>query len=218
MSSYQQYNLLIACDKAYYEKWGITFLKSLKFHVPWLSLHCHLVNVEDTTKLDYVDYTHEVTEFVNDDQKLGYLQAVRFLAVANKFKNNESVITLDCDSLCLKSFSQEEFKTLFQKQYVLQHIKDFRWMAGFVTFSDNHFRQAYANELLKKPINEWPVGWDQTVMEQIAKQYKFIPLDRKWISIGKHKNNSTFITFKGSQKYKEKYLEIYNDFVKRDSL
>jgi hypothetical protein len=213
-----QYNLLIACDKLYYEKWAINFLKSLRLHVPWLSLHCHLVNVEDTTKLDYVDYTHETTEFVNDDQKLGYLQAVRFLAVANKFKNNESVITLDCDSLCVKGFSQQEFETLFEEQYILQHSKDNRWMAGFVTFNDNYFRQGYANHLLSKPIDEWPIGWDQTVMKEIAAEYKFVPVDRKWISIGKHTNNSAFITFKGTQKFKDKFLNIYYNFVERDNL
>lgn len=214
----QRYNLLIACDKQYYEKWAINFLKSLRLHVPWLSLHCHLVNVEDTIKLDYVDYTYETTEFVNDDQKLGYLQAVRFLAVANKFKNNESVITLDCDSLCVKSFSEEEFETLFEEQYVLRHVKDSRWMAGFVTFKDNYFRQGYAAHLLNKPIDQWPIGWDQTVMEDIAAEYNFVSLDRKWISIGKHRNNSSFITFKGNQKYKDKFLNIYNSFIERDDL
>lgn len=211
-----RYNLLIACDKVYYEKWGIVFLKSLRYHVPWLSLHCHLVNVDETIKLDYVDYTHESTSFVNDDQKLGYLQAVRFLAVADKFKNDESVITLDCDSLCVKSFTEEEFSTLFEKQYVLRHLKDARWMAGFVTFKDNHFRQAYANKLKSIPIDNFPIGWDQTVMEMIAEEYKFTALPRSWISIGKHKNDSNFMTFKGSQKYREKYIEIYNRFVNRD--
>lgn len=211
-----QYNLLIACDKAYYEKWGIIFLKSLQYHVPWLSLHCHLVNVSETTKLDYVDYTHETTEFVNDDQRLGYLQAVRFLVVADKFKNNESVITLDCDSLCVNSFSQKNFKTLFEKQYVLQHLKDSKWLAGFVTFKDNYFRQIYSNKLRSIPIDEFPRGWDQTVMKMIAEECEFAALSRKWISIGKHKNDSIFITFKGSQKYKEKYIEIYNSFVNKD--
>lgn len=211
------YNLFVACDQLYYQDWCITFLKTLRHHVPWLKLHCHLVNADSVEKLPYVDYTHEHVEYVNDDQKLGYLQAVRFLAVANKFKNNERVIVLDCDSLCVRPFSPEEFAKLFEQQYVLRNTKiDRRWMAGFVTFKDNHFRQAYAEKLLEKPINEWLPGWDQDVMKEICETYHFVELSKDWITVGKHNGRSAFFTSKGSQKFKEKYLERYRYFVERD--
>jgi hypothetical protein len=208
-----KFNLLIACDKHYYETWGINFLKSLRLRAPWLALHCHLVNVSETITLKNVDYSYETTSFVDDKQKLAYLQSVRFLAVANKFKNDESVITVDCDSLCVKSFSEEEFSTLFEKQYVLQYLKDDRWLAGFVTFKDNYFRQKYAKELLKKPINDWPPGWDQDVLKEISEKHNFVKLEDKWISVGKYRN-AIFYTTKGSQKFKERYIVLYNNFMK----
>lgn len=211
------YNLLVACDQVYYQDWCITFLKTLHLHVPWLKLHCHLVNADTVQKLPYVDYTHEQVEYINDDQKLGYLQAVRFLAVADKFKNNERVIVLDCDSLCVRPFTPEEFATLFEQQYVLRHTKiDRRWMAGFVTFKDNHFRQAYAARLRAKPVAEWLPGWDQDVMKEICEEYNFVELSKDWITVGKHNGRSAFFTSKGSQKFKEKYLARYRYFVERD--
>jgi hypothetical protein len=164
-----------------------------------------------------VDYTHEQVEYVSPEQKLGYLQAVRFLAVADKFKNNERVIVLDCDSLCVRPFTPEEFAALFEQQYVLRHTKiDRRWMAGFVTFKDNHFRQAYAARLREKPINEWLDGWDQDVMKEICEEFQFVELSKDWITVGKHNGRSAFFTSKGSQKFKEKYLERYRYFVERD--
>lgn len=211
------YNLFVACDQLYYQDWCITFLKTVHYHVPWLKLHCHLVNADNVEKLPYVDYTYETVEYINNDQKLAYLQGVRFLAVAGKFRNNESVIVLDCDSLCVDSFTVDEFATLFEQQYVLRNTKiDQRWMAGFVTFKDNYFRQAYVRELLKKPISEWLPGWDQDVMKQISEEYNFVELSKDWITVGKHNGRSKFFTSKGSQKFKEKYLERYRYFVERD--
>ena len=174
-------------------------------------------NADNVEKLPYVDYTYETVEYINNDQKLAYLQGVRFLAVAGKFRNNESVIVLDCDSLCVDSFTVDEFATLFEQQYVLRNTKiDQRWMAGFVTFKDNYFRQAYVRELLKKPISEWLPGWDQDVMKQISEEYNFVELSKDWITVGKHNGRSKFFTSKGSQKFKEKYLERYRYFVERD--
>ncbi len=213
-----QFHLLIACDKKYYNDWGITYLQSIQNHVPWIKLHCHLVNSSDVIKLDNVDYTTEETTFVNDDQKLGYLQAVRFLAVASKFKNNERVLVTDCDALCVAAFSEPELSMLFEHHSVLRHVKvDRRWMAGFIAFKDNKFRQEFAKRLLEKDIKEWSDGWDQEVLKHMAEEFQFVEVDRTvWVSIGKHNGKSVFFMSKGSQKFKERYLERYRYFVERD--
>lgn len=213
-----KFNLFIACDQLYYDKWAVTFLKTVRYHAPWLSLHCHLVNTINPKLLDFVDYTFETTTFINDEQKLGYLQAVRFLAVSNKFTNNESVIVLDCDGLCVKSFSEDQFKRLFEQQYVLKYKVDGRWMAGFVTFKDNTFRQAYAAELLKKPITDWVRGWDQDVMKIMCEEYKFVALPDEWLIVGKRPGyaDSFFFMGKGSHKIRVRFLELYREFVKND--
>ena len=213
----RSFNLLCASDKNYYEEWGINFLKTLHHHVPWLKLHYHLINCDQTIKLPYVDYTHETTLFLNDDQKLGYLQAARFLIAAKKFINNESLIVLDCDCLCVRPFSEKEFVKLFDHQYVLRYNrKDNRWMAGFITFKDNFFRQEYVSELNKKPVSEWLPGWDQEVLKNIAEKYNFVELSDNWLSLMKYNGKSYFFTGKGGKKFKENYLSKYNFFIKRD--
>ena len=49
----------------------------------------------------------------------------------------------------------------------------------------------------------------------LSKKYKFNEQPRTlfWMSIGKNGNSSVFLTLKGNQKTKDKYLKIYNSFV-----
>jgi hypothetical protein len=206
------YNILIGVDQKYYNDWGINLLKSIHYHNPWILLHCHIVNPSDVDELSFVDYTYETIEFETEDSRLGYLQAVRFLAVADKFSNNELVITLDADSICSKSFTEQEFSTLFNHTTVLQHPKQSRWLAGLISFNKDNFRHDYAASLREMPINEWNFGRDQEVLAVLDKKYHYRVLDQKWISIGKNKNNSVFLTLKGEQKTTEKYLNIFNKY------
>ena len=206
------YSVLIGCDSKYYNDWGITLLKSIKHHNPWINLRCHIINPDNNNKLDFVTYTEEHIVFPNDTVKTAYLQAARFLA-ASKIPLSENLITLDADTICTREFSREEFGTLFKKQYVMQHPKESRWLAGLVTFSSNDFRYRYAELLNSKNIKDWEWGRDQQVMPQLNKEFNFIPIDKKWISIGKNKSNSVFLTLKGEQKETDKYLSWYNRYI-----
>ena len=207
------YNILIGCDQTYFDKWTTPLLQSIQRHNPWLNLHCHIVNPTKENTLDNVSITSEHINFANDESKISYLQSVRFLAVADKFQKNEHIITLDADSICTRKIEHKEIKNLFNKQYVLSHHKENRWLAGFVIFNDNGFRQEYASELRSLPINDWLWGRDQTILNSLAKKYKFTKLDTSWMSIGKNKTHSAFLTLKGEQKETEKYLNVYKSYL-----
>jgi len=207
------YSVLVACDSKYYNDWGITLLNSIKYHNPWLNLRCHIVNPNNNNKLNFVTYTEEQISFTNDITRIAYLQAARFIAVS-KIPLNENLITLDADTICTRSFSQQDFSTLFKKQYVMQHPKEPRWLAGLVTFGSNNFRYRYAELLNSKNIKDWEWGRDQEVMPQLAKEFNFNPVDKKWIAIGKNKSNSAFLTLKGEQKETDKYLNVYKGYLK----
>lgn len=207
------YNILIGCDQGYYDTWAVPLLQSIHKHNPWIHLHCHIVNPTKDNFLDNVDITSEQIKFASDESKISYLQSVRFLAVANKFGNNESVFTLDADTICTRKIGKVATERLFEKQHVLKHHKDDRWLAGFVTFLDNGFRQAYYKELTSIPIEEWKWGRDQTVLNMFAKEFKFEPVDRLWMAIGKNKHNSAFLTLKGEQKITDKYLNVYKGYL-----
>ena len=209
----QAYSILIACDQTYYDNWATTLLNSIYHHNPWITLRCHVVNPSNFKKLDFVKYTTESILFTNDTSKIAYLQAARFIAAA-KIPTSECVITLDADTICTREFTQEEFNKLFEKQYVLQHPKDSRWLAGLVSFGPNDFRYRYAELLNSKPLDEWEWGRDQRVMPQLDKEFTFVPVDKKWMSIGKNKTNSAFLTLKGDQKITDKYLNIFKEYIR----
>ena len=208
-----RYNILIGTDQNYYDQWGINLLKSINYYNPWISLHCHIVNSFDTKTLPFVQYTYENVEFKNEQSKIGYLQSARFLAVADKFSKDEFVATLDADSICTQMFTEEDFSKLFFSNTILKHPKDNRWLAGFVSFNDNNFRCEYANELRSVPVEEWQFGRDQLILNLLSNKYQYSSLDTKWMSIGKNKNNSVFLTLKGEQKITEKYLNWYNKYL-----
>jgi len=209
----QRYNILIGCDQAYFDKWAIPLLQSIQRHNLWINLHCHIVNPAKDNSLDSVSITSENINFVNDESKISYLQSVRFLAVANKFSKNERVITLDADSICTREIEKTAIERLFEKQYVLKHHKENRWLAGFVVFNDNGFRKEYARELNHIPVDKWKWGRDQTVLNQLADAYKFEKLDPLWMAIGKNRNSSAFLTLKGEQKETDKYLNVYRKYL-----
>ena len=207
------YNILIGCDQTYYDQWAVPLLASIQRHNPCINLHCHIVNPTKENSLENVDITSEQLEFISDESKISYLQSVRFLTVADKFCKNENVITLDADSICTRVITDKDLFELFENQYVLRHHKDQRWLAGFITFNNNGFRQEYAQELRSIPIENWEWGRDQLILNSLSESYNFISLPWHWMGIGKNKNDCAFLTLKGEQKKINKYLNIYRNYL-----
>ena len=209
----QAYSILVAVDQKYYDDWAITLLKSIHINCPDIKLRCHVVNPINLSTLNFVEYTTEEIEFENDDSKIAYLQAARFLAVS-KIPTTESVLTLDADTICCKNFTKEEFIDLFDKQNILTtNKKPDRLLCGFVSFSSDNFRYEYTELLNSDPISKWQPGRDQAVLAKLKDRFNFIPVGRKWMSIGKNGRGSIFLTLKGDQKTTNKYLEQYNRFT-----
>lgn len=209
----QHYNILIGCDRKYHDDWAVPLFNSIHTKNPYIRLHCHIVNPRDVKKLSYVDYTEENRNFTNKDSEIAYLQAVRFLAVADKFSNNELAITLDADSICTRKIDKSEFEDLFVHQHVLQHHKEQRYLAGFIAFNNNGFREEYSRRLLEIPVDSWKWGRDQKILNQLVDDFNFVPSPTSWMAIGKNKYRSAFLTLKGDQKYKKKYLNLYRYYL-----
>ena len=208
-----RYNLVIGVDQNYFDTWATPLLHSIQKYNLNLNLHCHIVNPTKTNSISNVDITHEYISFENESSKISYLQSIRFIVAANKFSINENVLTLDADTICTRPYTQEEIEFLFSKQHVLQHYKDGRWLAGLVVFRDNGFKTAYVKELQAKEIRDWEWGRDQNILAKFSKEYNFIPAPRDWISIGKNGAKSVFLTLKGNQKRKNKYLSLFKGYT-----
>lgn len=202
-------NIFIACDGIYYNQWGLNCLKTIKFHTPWIKLTAHVVNPIGKDELDGVTYYYEEKQFVNESSKIGYYQAVRFLKCFDYFPNNELVMTIDSDSVLMKSFSEEDFTAICAVVSVQRHQKNIRWMAGLVTYGiTNDFRMRFKQELLALDIDEWYYGWDQEVLLKLSNEFKFKKLMvGEWMSFGR--GSGTFLTLKGDQKTSQGYLDNY---------
>ena len=146
------------------------------------------------------------------------MQAVRFLKVAEKFKDKDMVMTLDADTICTRKTTPDKFEEVANRITVLRHLKDHHWLAGLVTFGVPGFKQEFVDMLLEKPFEEWSPFHDQNVLDALSKKYTFHeqPPRLYWMSIGKNGNQSVFLTLKGNQKTKDKYLNTYNKFIVRD--
>ena len=207
------YNVLIGCDQSYYDDWAVPLLKSIHHYNPEVLLHCHIVNPTVENSLANVSITTETREFLNDESKIAYLQSARFIAANSKFRKNEKVIMIDADSICTRTINDIEFTRLFAQQHILQHPKEAKWLAGFVTFNDNGFREQYIKELCSIPVDEWKWGRDQLILNKLKDDFSFTMLPRDWMAIGKNKSNSAFLTLKGKQKTTDKYLKWYNRYI-----
>ena len=208
----QAYSILVAVDQTYYDNWAISLFESIHFHIPWLTIRCHIVNPSNFKKLPYVKYTTEQIDFKNEDSRISYLQAARFLA-ASKLPTTECILTLDADTICCKEFTKEDFIKLFDSQYILvKDKKPDRWLCGFVVFRNDNFRYEYANLLNSDPIDKWQFGRDQVMLSKLKDKFNFLPVHYKWMSIGKNGRGSVFLTLKGDQKTTNKYLTIYKKF------
>lgn len=206
-------NIFIACDGLYYNRWGINCLKSIKHHVPWIRLTAHIVNADNAQEIEGIRYFYEDREFSNDASKISYYQAVRFIKCAEYFDNNELVMSIDCDTVLMRSFSKKEFQKICEIVSVQRHQKDKRWMAGLVTYGKNNFKQRFKEELLKTPINTWVPGRDQDVLEILNQEFEYNKLMvGDWMSFGR--GGGTFLTLKGDQKTSEGYLNNYHEGLK----
>lgn len=209
------YNILLACDARYYETWGINCIKSIQHYADWLKIHVVIVNPDqEYTKLKNVIYHEDRISFPNEMCKIPYYQAVRFIKCAEIFSNSELVFSIDCDTLCTRPFTKEQLNEICSEVSVQRHQKDKRWMAGLVTYgSNNSFRNDLRKKLLERPLETWPYGWDQDILNELDSIYKYKKLMvGDWMSFGR--GSGTFLTLKGDQKSSEGYLDIYRDILK----
>ena len=202
-------NILIACDSIYYSQWAVNCLRSIKKHVPWMNVTAVIVNPVDIKEIPEINYVYDYVNFINDDSKVAYYQAVRFIKCAELFPNNELVMSIDCDTILTKDFLQKDFENVCKNIHVQRHQKADRWMAGLVTYGNsNEFRLEFKNQLLSKPIETWEYGWDQRMLNLLSTKFKYSKLEiDDWMSFGK--GNGTFLTLKGDQKTSPNHLNSY---------
>lgn len=207
-------NILLSCDWNYYNQWAKWCIKSIQYYNPWINITAHIINPEDQDEISGVRYEYEDVNLDNYKESVAYYQAARFIKTSELFDDTDLVMSLDCDTVCVKSFTETEFEHLAEQVSVLHHHKADRWLAGLVTYGTENFRHDYRQQLLEKPYEDWTYGLDQVVLADLSEQYTFNEVKvGTWMSLGK--GSGTFLTLKGSQKTNSKYLDVYNTTIKR---
>ena len=135
----------------------------------------------------------------------GYLQAVRFLKATDYAGDNLMVI--DADSICTRSFTEDEFDKVCEGVNVLRHPKAPRWLCGLIASNNVDFWETYASCL---ETDTWVIGRDQDVLADMTRHYTFKDCGATWMKIGKP-GNAIFQTLKGTQKQDPKYLKFYDN-------
>lgn len=210
------YNILIGCDHAYYEQWGVPLLKSVKHYAPWVNLHAHIVNTDSYTRLADVNYTTETRAFYSDESRIAYLQAVRFLKAYELFPGVEDhIITVDADSICTQSFTPAELDSIKHTPTILKHQKAGHWLAGFVSYGASRFKKDIYDLILSEPIENWVYGRDQACMAELSNDIQYQECGDRWMKVGKPHKDAIFLTLKGNQKNTDKYLQHYNKIKER---
>lgn len=215
------YNILLACDTIYYNDWAMNCIKSIQHFAPWITITVVVVNPDNITEIENVKYEYVTQEFNSLDDKrredsmISYYQSLRFIKCAELFPNNELVMTMDCDTLCTRSFSKQDFENVCTKIHVQTHQKDPNlWMCGLVTFgNDNAFRNRFKEALLGQSIDLSKIGRDTVILNSLSSEFEYNPLALgTWMGFGK--GDAIFLTLKGEQRKSSRFLEKYNDILK----
>ena len=214
------YNILLACDTIYYNEWAVNCIKSIQHFAPWITLTVVVVNPDNITELSNVKYEYVTQEFNNLDPKrredtmISYYQSLRFIKCAELFPNNELVMTMDCDTICTREFSKQDFENISKTIHVQTHQKDLNlWMCGVVTFgNDSVFRNRIRQALLEQQIDLCNIGRDTVILNMLSTEFNYNPLAiGTWMGFGK--GDAIFLTLKGTQRTSPRFLEKYNNIL-----
>jgi hypothetical protein len=146
---------------------------------------------------------------------ISYYQSLRFIKCAELFPNNELVMTMDCDTICTRAFSKQDFENVCKKIHIQTHQKNLDlWMCGLVTFGDDsEFRNRFKEALLEQPIDLCKIGRDTVILNKLSAEFEYNPLALgTWMGFGK--GSAIFLTLKGTQRTSSRFLEKYNDILK----
>jgi hypothetical protein len=203
--------IFLACDGKYYNKWAVNCIHSIQLLCPWVNITTLIINPDDCEEISGVEYFYETRTFDSTDSEIAYYQAARFLKCYEIFGDAKDILIIDVDTILVKPFTEKEFLSLVRDVAVLRHPKSNKLLAGMVTLGHkSNFRKNLKIYLEQLPISKWYPGWDQNVLNQMDNDFKLKEIPNYWMHLGKHRDETIFLTLKGDKKDESRFLEIYN--------
>ena len=205
-----RYNIFIACDSEYHERWAQELARTTLYFNPWVRVVLLVINPHNIQEIPNAVYHYREQE-LTDSNRVAYYQAARFLWAHEIFDQHDLVLCLDADTICTRAFTRSQFWRLTRHPHMLRHEKSQRWLAGLVSCGrDPAFLKDLNRRLLETPIEHWLPGHDQGVLKTMVLDWNIQPCSntRYWISIGK--GPGTFLTLKGEQKQDPNKLRVWS--------
>jgi len=228
--------VFFSCDEIYYEKYGKPLIKSILKQIPWIGVHCHVIQKDENfQKLNHTRLTH--TYEVVDDQFINsipiasgkdfsskkydfeptplitYYACCRFMRAGEIFNEN-SVLQIDCDSLLFHPFSQHSFRQLTEVPRAMRKPKSIESViASAISFGTGKSGMDFRSKMSAKMFKAFSAGsyWfiDQAILEQIFNEDMTKIIPQHWNTWSfKSKKEAYFRTGKGNKKdTNELYIE-----------
>ena len=205
------------CDTVYFEQYGKVLANSLTVHAPWANVHCHIFNPTDQqlTWCRHKDISVSYEYIDNNIREPNtYFACVRFIRIPEIFQPKTRIISLDCDSVAIRTLSENQFITDTKSTKVFWRTKGSRSLASTVIFGPDNIRIEYANRLrLGFDDDSYKWFFDQDILDDMVSKDEFgITTDVTWGSTYLKKKDSCIWTGKGDKKFTEEFQKLLEQY------
>lgn len=204
------------CNTDYFNKWGKVVGLSARVHASWAAVHYH---VFDGTEQDQqwcrahgFGFSKETTpEDYNQnlDQRRAYWSNMRWVRAAETFAITTPVISIDADSIIVRSLSKQQFLDDLAQSWVPTAPKREQLsLASAVGYGLDNARTIYANGIRDIRVNG-RLAWadDQKLLDTMIANNQITTMDLRYTDF-KFRDTSYIWTGKGDRKFKVKFNEM----------
>ena len=219
--------IYFSCDEVYYKEYGLALIKSIVHQIPWIHVHCHVIQKQEVFpkyKHKNVTHTWEVIgpEFISNipvkslksrvsksvldvTPEIIYYACTRFMQIDKIFNYNCRLFQVDCDTILFNPFAQVDFDNL------TNHVRGMRKpktpekiIASAISFGAGEggidFRKRIATEMFDAFSKGCYWFIDQEVLQDIFLDIEFHAIPLVWNHWSFKKPGGFFRTGKGRKK------------------
>ena len=206
-----------AADNIYFDLYGKALVLSLLDRAPWAKIHIHFFNQTTSQQLwcnnKNITYTNETVDSSHTEFKT-LCACIRFVRIPEIFKDTARIMAFDCDVIVNNDIPNQKFlkDTLVSKVIIR---KENRSLASAVSFGNDSARHILRKKILLN-FEADNIYWflDQDVMDEMYKEGSLSALDKDW-SNSKMKQSAMIWNAKGERKFKIKYQQLIDIYIKK---
>ena len=190
-------------DTKYFQEHIIPLIKSAKYYAPFLSHHVHVYDMQDADFTwclkNNVKITYSKTPLEYKGKEKDYWSNHRFVILADVLPLDANVLSLDADSIFVRSITETQFENDFNNCWIT-HRKNMKKgpLASAVGFKANKHSRHMLRQLLSGKHLQW--FDDQRALDELFKHGVFDKMDLKYSDYDMILPKSIVWTGKGPRK------------------